>query len=61
MVDHYPEEGMPEPEPERPDRPSEYDAEPDVNQCKVLRSYLLEQRFVTGRFLKKIRSQSYDF
>jgi hypothetical protein len=27
----------------------------------VLRSYLLEQRFVTGRFLKKIRSQSYDF
>ncbi len=33
MVDHYPEEQMPEPE--RSDKPPDYDTEQDPERCKV--------------------------
>lgn len=37
MVDHYPEEQMPEPE--RSDKPPEYDSEPDPERCRVSDQY----------------------
>ena len=47
MVDHYPEEQMPEPD--SPDKPVEYDTQSDPEKCKVRVSMLFW--FVLG-FLK---------